>query len=85
MNEAVRRVLRAKFKLGLFENPYVDPKVAKASNGKEAHGQLAKKAAQESVVLLNIVCHHEFFIGKRPVHGRNYDLANLKGEVFEYC
>ena len=52
LNEAVRRVLRAKFKLGLFENPYVDPKVAKASNATEAHGQLAKKAAQESIVLL---------------------------------
>ena len=52
LNEAVRRVLRAKFKLGLFENPYVDPEKAKNSNGTKAHRQLAKKSAQESIVLL---------------------------------
>ena len=28
LDEAVRRVLILKFKLGLFENPYVDPQVA---------------------------------------------------------
>ncbi|WP_242202164.1 glycoside hydrolase family 3 protein [Aestuariivivens insulae] len=53
LNEAVRRVLRAKFKLGLFENPYVDPKEALTWNGGiKAHRQIAKKAAQESIVLL---------------------------------
>lgn len=52
LNEAVRRVLRAKFKLGLFENPYVDVTEAKKWNGIEKHRQLAKKAAQESTVLL---------------------------------
>ncbi|UII74772.1 glycoside hydrolase family 3 C-terminal domain-containing protein [Flagellimonas sp. HMM57] len=52
LNEAVRRVLRAKFKLGLFENPYVDVEVAKTSNGTKEHRQIAKKAAQESIVLL---------------------------------
>ncbi len=52
LNEAVRRVLRAKFKLGLFENPYVDTEEAKKNNGTKEHRQLAKKAAQESIVLL---------------------------------
>ncbi len=52
INEAIRRVLRAKFKLGLFENPYVDVENAKNQNGNIKHRQLAKKAAQESIVLL---------------------------------
>ena len=52
LNEAVRRVLRAKFKLGLFENPYVNPKEAIKYNGTKEHRQIAKRAAQESTVLL---------------------------------
>lgn len=52
LNEAVRRVLRAKFKLGLFEDPYVDASEAEKWNGTEEHRQIAKKAALESIVLL---------------------------------
>jgi beta-glucosidase len=52
IDEAVRRILRAKFKLGLFENPYVNPEEAANWNGTEAHRNLAKKAAQKSFVLL---------------------------------
>ncbi len=52
IDNAVRRVLRAKFKLGLFENPYVDANEAKKINGSLAHRELAKKAAEESIVLL---------------------------------
>ena len=56
INEAVRRVLIAKFKLGLFENPYVNPDEATKWNGSKEHRALAKKAAQESIVLLKNVC-----------------------------
>ncbi|MEM9649066.1 MAG: glycoside hydrolase family 3 C-terminal domain-containing protein, partial [Bacteroidota bacterium] len=52
LNEAVRRVLRAKFKLGLFENPYVDIEEAKKWNGTEEHRKLARQAARKSIVLL---------------------------------
>ncbi len=52
INESVRRVLRAKFELGLFENPYVDPDEAEKQNGSAAHKELSKKAALESIVLL---------------------------------
>jgi beta-glucosidase len=52
IDNAVRRVLYAKFKLGLFENPYVDPKDAKKWNGSEENRILAKKVAHESIVLL---------------------------------
>lgn len=51
INEAVRRVLYAKFKLGLFENPYID--LSKLENqDKTSEYGLAKEAALKSVVLL---------------------------------
>ncbi len=49
---AVRRILRAKFELGLFENPFVDPKKAEQINDCEAHRKLALEAARQSIVLL---------------------------------
>jgi len=52
IDEAVRRVLRAKFKLGLFENPFVNPDKAANINGTKEHRALAKQAALESIVLL---------------------------------
>ncbi len=52
LNEAVRRVLRAKFELGLFENPYVDAAEAEKWNGNPAFRELARQAARESVVML---------------------------------
>ena len=52
LDEAVRRVLRAKFKLGLFENPYIDPEDAAKWNGTKEHRKIAKKASLESIVLL---------------------------------
>jgi beta-glucosidase len=52
LDQAVGRVLATKFRLGLFDNPYVDPDYAeKTVNGAE-HRQIALKAAQEVVVLL---------------------------------
>jgi len=52
IDEAVRRVLRAKFKLGLFENPYVDVTKAEKGNSTKEHREIAKQAALKSVVLL---------------------------------
>jgi len=48
INDAVARVLRAKFELGLFENPYVPETFTSASS----HKQIARQAALESFVLL---------------------------------
>jgi len=52
LNEAVRRVLRAKFELGLFENPYVDAAEAEKWNGHTSFREIARQAARESIVLL---------------------------------
>ena len=52
IDEALRRVLRAKFRLGLFEKPYADTLAASTCFGKPAHLDLAREAAQKAVVLL---------------------------------
>lgn len=52
IDAAVARVLRAKFDLGLFEQPYVDADEAARSNGNAEHRALAREAARASIVLL---------------------------------
>ncbi len=52
INEAVRRVLRAKFLIGLFDNPYVNPDDAEKIVGCQEHVDLALEAARKSIVLL---------------------------------
>jgi beta-glucosidase len=52
INAAVARVLRVKFELGLFEQPYVNPDSAAAGNGSPDHRALALESARASTVLL---------------------------------
>ena len=53
INDAVRRVLRVKFKMGLFEDPYrySDPEMAEKLNMEE-HLKVARDVARKSIVLL---------------------------------
>jgi beta-glucosidase len=52
LDEAVRRVLRTKFKAGLFDHPYADPNREKTDILTPDGLQVARKLAQESLVLL---------------------------------
>lgn len=52
VDEAVRRVLRVKFKAGLFEHPYTDPGREKTDILTAESLQTERKMAQESMVLL---------------------------------
>ncbi len=52
INDAVRRLLRDKFDLGLFESPYVDPARADAISGSAATRALALEAARQAIILL---------------------------------
>jgi beta-glucosidase len=52
IDEAVARVLWAKFELGLFENPYVNEQEVDKWNNTSEHKNLARDAAQKSIVLL---------------------------------
>ena len=52
LDELVAPMLRAKFELGLFDDPYVDPDVAARIVGCEEHAALALQAARETITLL---------------------------------
>lgn len=52
VDRALRRVLEVKFRLGLFEHPYVDLQHAKQVMHSAEHQQLALQAAREGIVLL---------------------------------
>ena len=52
IDDAVSRVLRAKFQLGLFEHPYVDTGLAAQIAREGRHKAIALQAARESIVLL---------------------------------
>jgi len=52
IDDALTRVLRAKFELGLFERPYVDESIAEKMLSDQSNRNLAKEAALKSFVLL---------------------------------
>ncbi len=51
IDDAVSRILRIKFRMGLFENPYADNNMADTV-GCDAHREKARQAVRESLVLL---------------------------------
>ncbi|PWZ22769.1 Beta-glucosidase BoGH3B [Zea mays] len=51
IDDAVTRILRVKFTMGLFENPMPDPSLADQL-GKQEHRDLAREAVRKSLVLL---------------------------------
>lgn len=52
IDNAVRNILRVKFQLGLFENPYVDESLARQVAYAPEHLAAAKQCAVESAILL---------------------------------
>ena len=52
IDRSVRRVLRTKFILGLFDNPYIDIEEVKKGVRAESSLELAKEADLESIILL---------------------------------
>ena len=52
IDDAVRRILRVKFRAGLFENPYVDVSAAAGKQLLPQNRAAARRAAGRSMVLL---------------------------------
>lgn len=52
IDQSVRRLLRDKFRLGLFDNPYVDVEAAEKIVGKPAFRRAGELAQRKSIVLL---------------------------------
>ena len=52
VDRAVGRILRIKFRLGLFENPFVDVEAVCGIVGCQEHRRLAREVARQSLILL---------------------------------
>jgi beta-glucosidase len=52
LDELVAPMLAAKFRLGLFEDPYVDPAEAERIVGSDSHREVALEAARKTITLL---------------------------------
>lgn len=84
IDTAAYRILRLKFEMGLFENPYVDPKQANDNVRTPEHIAVARKAAQKSIVLLknsNNILPLDKNIKRIAVIGPNADnIYNMLGD-----
>jgi len=83
IDKAVARLIRAKFLLGLFENPYVDPDRAVRVTNSAEHRELAAEAARRSIVLLknenNLLPLNRSTLRSIAVIGPNADRVHLGG------
>jgi len=81
LDEAVRRVLRAKFWLGLFENPFSDPAYARQICDCDEHREMALRVAERCIVLLknNGILPLPKDISSIAVIGPNANEARLGG------
>jgi beta-glucosidase len=83
IDQAVTHVLRAKFQLGLFENPFVDPARAELVTDSAEHRALALEAARRSIVLLknerNLLPFDRAKLKSIAVIGPNAAKAHLGG------
>lgn len=83
LDGAVERVLRLKFLLGLFENPYVDENRAVQVTNSSSNQQLAAEAARRSIVLLkndnNLLPLNRSAIKSLAVIGPNAERVHLGG------
>jgi Beta-glucosidase-related glycosidases len=85
IDDAVANILRLKFGMGLFEDPYVDPSQAKRFVRSEAHKQMARQVARQGTVLLknsNGVLPLPKDIGSIAVIGPNAD--NIYNQLGDY-
>jgi beta-glucosidase len=83
LDELVAPMLYWKFKLGLFDDPYVDPEVAEQIVGSEKNRELALRAAREAITLLkndgNVLPLNLGKIRKIAVIGPNANRSLLGG------
>jgi len=85
IDQAASRILRVKFLLGLFENPYVHLNRTEVIIGCAAHRKLAREVAREQVVLLknkNNILPLKKNIGAIAVIGPNAD--NIYNQLGDY-
>lgn len=83
LDELVEPMLRWKFEMGLFDEPYVDPDEAERVVGSDANSALALRAAESVVTLLKndgqVLPLDESALGTVAVIGPNSDRSLLGG------
>jgi beta-glucosidase len=82
LDKAVGEILRMKFELGLFDNPYTDTTLVAKIHHSPAHRQLAYDAARSSIVLLkndNHTLPARKDVKKVAVIGRLANVSSLGG------
>ena len=83
IDDRVRPMLRAKFVLGLFDDPYVDPAEAEHIVRDPSHRELAREAARKTITLLKndggILPLDEHRVRRIAVIGPNADRVMLGG------
>ena len=83
LDELIKPMLEWKFRLGLFDDPYVDPEIAEKCVGTDENTKLALEAAKKTMTLLqnqdNIVPLNKAKIKKLAVIGPNADRVLLGG------
>ncbi len=89
VDRSVRRILKQKFRLGLFEKPMIDPDRAVQIVHQPVHQELALEAAREAVVLLkndNKLLPLSKSLGSIAVIGPNADdSANQLGDYIPHA
>lgn len=79
LDESVKRIMEAKFRLGLFENPYVDPEETAVLVRSLADVELAELTQREAQVLI----HDRGDIWPLPVDRKNIWLFGIDRRVVE--
>ncbi|HEX2893334.1 MAG TPA: glycoside hydrolase family 3 protein [Marmoricola sp.] len=80
IDDAVSRILAAKFELGLFEHPFTD-RSHLGDIGSPAHRAVARRAVQESQVLLKNDAGTLPLRGDRPVYVAGSDADNIGNQA----
>jgi beta-glucosidase len=87
IDESARRILREKFRLGLFDQPFLDPHAAERIVGNDSFRAAGEIAQRRAVILLK---NGETALGRiLPIRGRprlyveniSHDVASSYGEV----
>ena len=83
LDELIAPMLYWKFKMGLFEDPYLEPEVAEKISGSEQNRKVALQAAEESITLLknedSLLPLKKFELKKIAVIGPNANRSLLGG------
>jgi beta-glucosidase len=80
IDDAVTRILTAKFKLGLFEHPFTDRRYI-SQVGDAAHHALARRAAAESQVLLKNSRHVLPIEGRHDIYVAGSNADNIGNQA----